>query len=177
MQSKQMWVGADPGGINRFGMVILDEDDRYESLTVSCAQEAISMLDGRPAGVGIDAPLWWSSGRSSNRHADQWISNRYRRVIGSSVVRINSLRGACLVQGVMFALEARKLFGDIGITEAHPKAVLRALDSGLTLDGSWELVCERFGLVPMNSEAENSHERDAVLCAPEKVSWVAGPMT
>lgn len=60
---------------------------------------------------------------------------------------VNSLRGACLVQGVMAALKLRELYPALPITEAHPKAL------------RW--------LLPAVAEfsATSEHERDALLAA------------
>ena len=117
-----MWVGVDPGGKDAFGLAILDGNGKFSTCCFSCSDEAVKHLGGRPAGIGIDAPMWWSSGPSGDRRADQWIRQQYQ--IGSGTVQAsNSLRGAALVQGVLFAERARQLFPAIPITEAHPKAV------------------------------------------------------
>jgi predicted nuclease with RNAse H fold len=150
-----MWIGVDPGGIEKFGFAMLFSDGTFLSRCLSCADDAIKHLDERPAGIGIDAPMWWSSGRSGDRRADQWIRTRYK--IGSGTVQAaNSLRGAALVQGALFAERARQLFPAIPITEAHPKAVLRALGLG------WSEFCSRFSI---EGVAENEHARDAVISA------------
>ena len=75
------WVGADPGGKGSFGIAILADGKEPECSSVDCADEAIAFVRNRlyeaPAGVGVDAPLWWSSGQSGDRHADQWLRKRY----------------------------------------------------------------------------------------------------
>jgi hypothetical protein len=68
----------------------------------------------------------------------------------------NSLRGAVLVQGALFADGLRRGFSEIGITESHPKAVLRAL--GVSYDDFFF----RFGIDPGTT---NEHERDALIAA------------
>jgi predicted nuclease with RNAse H fold len=150
-----MWVGVDPGGKHAFGLAVLGHDGRFSTHCLSCADEAIEHLDEKPAGIGIDAPMWWSSGKSGDRRADQWIRKRYR--IGSGTVQAaNSLRGAALVQGALFAERARKIFPAVPITEAHPKAVLRALGLG------WSEFCSRFSI---EGTAEDEHRLDAVVSA------------
>jgi hypothetical protein len=123
-----MWIGVDPGGKDAFGLAILKDDGRFSTYCLSCADEAIRYIRERPAGIGIDAPMWWSSGPSGDRLADQWIRKRHK-IHAGTVQAANSLRGAALVQGVLFAERARQLFPAVPITESHPKAVQRALHS------------------------------------------------
>lgn len=106
--------------------------------------------------MGVDAPLWWSSGRSSDRLADQWIRKEYR-LTGGQVQTANSLRGASLVQGMMFVQRIREIYPDIRVTETHPKATWVALNLE-----NWIDVSNRFSVnVPVQSE----HERDAIISA------------
>jgi hypothetical protein len=65
---------------------------------VSYADEAVEKIAARPLGVGVDAPLWWSSGRSAERAAPP-----------STVQTPNSLRGAALVQAAMFVQRLREM--------------------------------------------------------------------
>jgi predicted nuclease with RNAse H fold len=152
-----MWIGVDPGGKDAFGLAILRGDGRFTTYCFSCADEAITSLarEGRPAGIGIDAPMWWSSGPSGDRRADRWIRNRYR-ISAGTVQAANSLRGAALVQGALFAERARSLFPAVPITEAHPTAVLKA--RGLV----WSDFCPRFSV---SGIVENEHVQDAVVAA------------
>lgn len=157
-----MWFGADPGGKNAFGIASVSSDGSTLTACVSSADEALDWIStqaARPLGLGIDCPLWWSSRGSGDRRADQWLRQRYRNLrIGSSVMTTNSLQGSVLVQGVMFASIVRERFGDIPITEAHPKVLLRALG----LD-DWQQAASRFGLHP--TDPPGIHQRDAVLAA------------
>lgn len=57
-----MWIGADPGGRNNFGLAFLDVNGTAFCQTVSSANQAADAIDFTPNGVGIDAPLWWSAG-------------------------------------------------------------------------------------------------------------------
>ena len=43
--------------------------------------------------VGVDAPLWWSSGKNSDRAADQYLRQRFN-ISGGTVQAANSLSGA-----------------------------------------------------------------------------------
>ncbi len=54
------WVGADPGGVNGFGLAFLDSSGGVECLTVSSVNESAGRIavKGKPLGLGIDAPMW-----------------------------------------------------------------------------------------------------------------------
>jgi predicted nuclease with RNAse H fold len=108
-----------------------------------------------PDGVGVDAPLWWSSKGSSDREADRWIRKTYR-IASGTVQAANSLKGAALVQGAMFVQRLREKFPGVRVTETHPKAVAIAL-------GGWNgtHVANLVGDCSRLSE----HERDACLAA------------
>lgn len=154
------WVGADPGGEGNFGIAILADSHEPQTLSVDCADEALAFvrahLDRMPAGVGVDAPLWWSSGRSGDRSADQWLRQRYG-LPGGEVQAANSLRGAALTQGAMFVQRMREIYPAVPVTESHPKALLKALTQG-----NWKAFAGRFGL---NTAISNDHERDALIAA------------
>jgi predicted nuclease with RNAse H fold len=151
-----VWFGADPGGKLTFGVAILHDDGTFNTRVVSSADEALAWFKGVPRGIGIDAPLWWSSGRSSDRHADRFIRTTYR-IASGTVQTANSLKGAVLVQGLMLAQRMRERFPFVPITEAHPKALLKA--QGL---GTWEAAAAVYGLSGLPA---SEHERDALLGA------------
>lgn len=157
-----VWVGADPGGARNFGLAILAGDGSVRTWCVSCADEAVDVLrksvSEPPAGIGVDAPLWWSSGRSGDRRADQWLRKTYH-LTGGQVRAVNCLRGAALVQGMMFVQRVRELFPSVPVTETHPKAVLKALKVG-----NWAAFALMHDLsVEISNMTE--HERDAVISA------------
>jgi predicted nuclease with RNAse H fold len=150
--------------MGNFGLAILNPDGSTLTWRVGCADEAIKVISGylstghlstRPKGVGVDAPLWWSSGPSGDRLADQWLRKTFR-LSGGEVQAANSLRGAALVQGAMFVQRVRELFSEVPVTETHPKAVLKAL--GLD-EKSFR---QRFSIT---FEGKSPHERDAVISA------------
>jgi predicted nuclease with RNAse H fold len=149
-----MWLGADPGGANAFGLALLRDDGTCKSVCVSCAEEALTWVEQVPKGVGIDAPMWWSAGRSGDRRADQWIRRTYG-IRAGTVQAANSLRGAALVQGVLFAELLRRKFGQIPITEVHPKALILA-------SGGVAALLSRYALVIPD---EGQHTRDAAISA------------
>jgi predicted nuclease with RNAse H fold len=158
--SPAVWIGADPGGKGNFGLAILQDDGTAQTWCVSCADEATTLVQqnvkgASPSGIGVDAPLWWSSGPSSDRKADQWLRKTYG-LSGGQVQTVNSLRGAALAQGMIFVQRIREVFPAVPVTETHPNAVLKALK--LDSDGFYE----RFS-VKVNHDSK--HERDAVISA------------
>ncbi len=156
----KVWIGADPGGKGNFGLAILEPDGSAQTCRVDCADEAIKVIvqhpNSTPAGVGVDAPLWWSSGYSSDRQADQWLRTRYG-FSGGQVQTANSLRGAALVQGAMFVVRMREHFPGVGVTETHPKALWKALRMK-----SWGAFIKRFSVTV---RIKGEHERDAIVSA------------
>ncbi len=161
-QGERAWIGVDLGGKKNFGVAVLQYDGSAYACCVDCADEAIEVVRQRvkshPAGVGVDAPLWWSSGVSSDRRADQWLRATYG-LPGGQVQAANSLRGAALIQGAMFVQRVRQLFPGVPVTETHPKALLTAL--GMK-DG--DAFRSRFSVQP-DEAGEPEHERDAVISA------------
>ncbi len=163
-QSDRIWIGVDPGGKKNFGVAVLRSNGSAYTCCVNCADEAIEVIRQRvksqPAGVGVDAPLWWSSGMSGGRCVDQWLRSRYG-LSGGQVQAPNSLRGAALVQGAMFVQRIRELFPVVPVvpvTETHPKALLVALDTD-------ERAFYRRFCVRPKAGVVSEHERDAVISA------------
>lgn len=157
--STSTWVGVDPGGRGHFGVAIL-RDGVGQCRCFDCAAEAadyvLSATDGKIAGVGVDAPMWWSCGPSGSRRADEWIRAECMQRIGGTVQTINSLRGAVLVQGMMFVERLRSHIHDVRVTETHPKALLKYLqvDSAAFFN--------RHGV---RGETTSQHECDALISA------------
>jgi len=165
------WFGADPGGANAFGVALLRANGSFESEVVSCADGAMKWLYERAETIlaaGIDAPLWWSSGKNGERNADLFVRGRLHEVgateVGGTVQSANSLRGAVLIQGVLLATALRRQWRELPITEAHPKALLKTIwpqaPKGASL---WDEIARCYGLraAQLNSE----HERGALLAA------------
>ncbi len=154
------WLGADPGGEGNFGIAILTSKKIVKALAVDCADDAIIFMrehsNHAPAGVGVDAPLWWSSGRSGDRYADQWLRKRYG-LSGGEVQAANSLRGAALTQGAMFVQRLREIYPDVPVTESHPKALMKAV-----AENSWAIFSARF---EVKAAPPNEHTRDAIVAA------------
>ena len=149
-----MWLGVDPGGDGNFGLAWLTVDGQVETHCVSSVDEALALVRVQPTAVGIDAPLWWSSGRGGGRRADEWIRRTYE-ISGGTVQSVNSLRGACIVPGPHFLDLLRKRYPGVAATEVHPKAVVIAA-------GTWEKFRVEHSL---DDGKYNLHERDALIAA------------
>ena len=154
-----VWIGADPGGGRAFGVALFYHECAIRTWCVSSASEAVDALAEagvrEVTGVGVDSPMWWSSGPTGGRLADKWIRTRYG-LSGGNVQAANSLRGAALVQSCMFVDVLRQRLSVGGVTETHPKALLRAL--GL----DWRAFCARYEI---DCPTLNPHEQDAVISA------------
>lgn len=162
----QILLGLDPGGAGNFGWCIALYTDDMPMIPLACglsnnAHQAIHFaLASIPEGAtlvsaGIDAPLFWS--KTGTRNADHTVRHAIKQAgaphVSGTVQDINSLRGACLVQGMLAALELRDRYPELPITEAHPKALRWLLPNLLDI------------------EANSEHERDAMLAAVS--AWAA----
>lgn len=152
-----VWIGADPGGIEAFGVAVVDGSGNTRCVTVSSVDEAVRWIGavGTPLGIGIDAPMWWSAGKGGGRRADERLRAAYG-IPSGTVQSVNSLRGAVLAGGALLASRMREAFPGVPITESHPKALLLALK----LDGAAFTKC--FGL---QSTWQDEHQRDAAIAA------------
>lgn len=128
------YVGFDPGGAGSFGWCVLEGDhfplEVRGSGNVDHASQALdaalAVAGAKVDGIGIDAPLFWRS--DGGRRVDQIVRDRMCPFgAATTVLSVNSLQGACLVQGVAVALLARQVLPGIPISESHPKAMLRLL--------------------------------------------------
>ena len=154
-------VGFDPGGAAAFGWAVIsgsfDEPQLVAGGVCSGARTAVESaakhLCADPLAVGIDAPLFWSP--SGDRQADSMV----RKLVcksggrGGAVSHVNSLQGACLVEGAIAAHLVRSRWPVAQITEAHPKALMA--------------VCaevKAFAKLP-HLQGEGHHLRDAALGA------------
>lgn len=159
-------IGIDPGGKCAFGWCVLRCSERMRALEVvaSGVNSTVSEVIGAvlavaktsdpefpPVGVGIDAPLYWVKDRE--RESDRRLRQAVSRAGGHSatVAHVNSLRGACLVQGILVADEVFRAWPKAQVTEAHPKALI-LVDKGAR-DFSESIVFQ------------TEHERDAALGA------------
>lgn len=181
----QLILGLDPGGVGTFGWCLCEyrnelplpvvrhgtSNSAMEAVTAALTQVGSSPL----IAAGIDAPLCWTSGA---RIADQLV----RRAVagagcetpGGTVQEINSLRGACLVQGLLALRELRRRIPDLVVSEAHPKALLWLLGiPGATLQVR-DVGPSHLAHLLLDVPA-TEHERDAALGALTAWAAVAGP--
>ncbi len=130
-------LGFDPGGEDGFGWAILQSADTLplRLLSGGVADNASEVLVAirralppgeHPLAAGIDAPLFWAT--TGDRRVDYVLRAALRRLgarsPGGTVQAVNSLRGACLVQGVLIATLLRSNWPAIQISESHPKVYL-----------------------------------------------------
>lgn len=155
------FLGFDPGGEQAFGWAVFAPGAppglQIATGTCSSSADAVAaasrLCKAPPAAVGVDAPLFWCD--QGDRRADATVRKMVCANGGSSgtVSHVNSLRGACLVQGVLVARAALAAWPGARLTEAHPKALLRVSSEA------------RSFVEQLASAFANEHERDAALAA------------
>lgn len=156
------WFGADPGGDGNFGIAALHADGSFETWCCSSVDEAVRLVgEASTVGVGIDCPLWWTSAAGGGRYVDARLRHTYN-IHPGTVQSVNSLRGSVVVQGVMLAMRLRERSPNLPITEAHPKALLKALKLA---PAPWSEIAEKFGLEIDEPVLWDEHRRDALLSA------------
>jgi hypothetical protein len=170
-------VGLDPGGADAFGWCVVEDGPRLRlrvraTGVAGNAGAVVDAVDRAAAGVaivaaGIDAPMFWT--RSGDRLVDGYMRTAICKLgaSGGTVGHVSSLRGACVVQGMVAAMMLRQQNPMLPVTEAHPKAVLWMLgESSKTkkVAGITAKALVRFFDVGTHSMATD-HERDAALGA------------
>jgi predicted nuclease with RNAse H fold len=130
-------LGFDPGGEDGFGWCVADDTP-----TLPLAVRATGVVDNARSAVdavmtqvkrgesvvavGIDAPLFWVA--TGDRNVDRIVRDELRglgaRSPGGTVQAVNSLRGACVVQGMLTGMLLRAALPEVLISESHPKALL-----------------------------------------------------
>ena len=172
-------LGFDPGGRSQFGWCIaapqpngqlcLEESGLADS-AAQAVQHAIerSKRLGPVAAAGIDSPLFWVA--DGDRLVDRAVREELKRLkaphSSGTVQHLNSLRGACLVQGIMTARLLRCTYPAIQITESHPKALLWLLGIADRLRTAENVSpADIRPLIDCGVRARTEHERDAALSA------------
>ena len=181
-------AGLDPGGDGRFGWCIVSGPELpLEVVRAGCAAHAAaaveSLLDalGPSAhlhGAGIDSPLFWTP--SGNRRVDTLVREAIKRAgarnAGGTVQHVNSLRGACLTQGVVAAHLLRRKFPNLPISEAHPKALLWLTNvASADRRAASVTMTHLAGFIAGGVEGLSEHERDAALGAVGAWAMVQRP--
>ncbi len=188
--SMSVLLGFDPGGEDGFGWCLADHTPALPlrvraTGVVDNAQEALRavgahVLPGEQIlGAGIDAPLFWVS--SGDRMADRILRGELRELgvpsPGGTVQAVNSLRGACLVQGIMTGVLLRDRYPSLPITESHPKALLwllrlanqRQHPAGILLSAMPQF------RVP-DVKGATDHERDAAVATLSAWAMLSRPV-
>lgn len=184
-----MWVaGFDPGGVDKFGWAVGEVLAggrvivRATGITGGAADAVYKALQIIPssslAAAGIDSPLCWSL--HGDRVVDVIVRNHLKALgcstASGTVQHVNSLQGACLVQGILTAKLLRDAVNSIRITESHPKALLWLL--GVATVNKAPSTVKLFDLkdyVISNGLDFSEHERDAVLGALAAAAMLLKP--
>lgn len=94
----------------------------------------------------------------------QMMRERGAQNVGGTVQSLNSLRGACVAQGVIAAHLLRMEIPSIRITESHPKALLWLIDIATSRHGVSQIQISHLKeLLECDLELSCDHERDAAL--------------
>lgn len=155
------FIGFDPGGERAFGWAVLwAKGNTFELVNSGTCRDAQTASDAvkvhattAPIAIAIDAPLFWVN--AGDRKADARVRKMVCAEGGNSgtVSHVNSLRGACLVQGILVTKLAIESWPNILVTEAHPKALLRVSAEA------------RHFAESISKQTANEHERDAAIAA------------
>lgn len=185
----QVLLGFDPGGEDGFGWCIVEDgmtlplririagvvDNARDAL--AAAQQALRD-DDRVVAAGVDAPMFWVP--AGDRVADRTVRDAVRDLgIPSpwgTVQAVNSLRGACLVQGIMIGELLRGKWCELPISESHPKAFLwLARIASLTVHHeNVQLAAIPQLSSPLGLQAME-HQRDAAIAALSAWAMVRHP--
>ena len=166
-------LGFNPGGKKSFGWSIChagpdeltllrtglsgDTKGAFDSVI-----ESIKSLEipGNPGvlAAGINAPMFWST--TGDREVDRVIRKALPPGQKDTVLHINSIPGACLVQGASLGKLLHERYGGDGfrITESHPSALFQLLEAR---GQSQELEV----LQALIDAIEDYAEQDAAICA------------
>ncbi len=170
-------LGFDPGGINQFGWCVSEakSDAGLTLLNAGVADNAGGAVNAALTNVkdfqdvsaaGIDSPLYWPT--QGSRKADILIRHTMRKLgarnVGGTVQSLNSLRGACIAQGILAAHLLRRRIPSIRITETHPKALLWLIEVATRdLKVSEVQLSHLTDLIAADGKPNSEHERDAIL--------------
>jgi hypothetical protein len=169
-------LGFDPGGKNQFGWCVAESTPSALSLVRSgvaddawaAVSSALQHVSQDVCGAGIDSPLFWAV--NGKRRADLLIREEMKRYgaanVGGTVQDANSLRGACIVQGILTAHLLRDRFSNIRITESHPKALLWLLKIANKRRRVVDVRMSHLSkVIACETDSLSDHERDAALGA------------
>lgn len=139
-------LGFDPGGQDRFGWAIAEFSPRLplkilavglarhaQGAVEKCLKESQVFSSGFIRGIGIDSPIYWTPNcdRKADRIVRMAIDLAGAKSASGTVQHINSLRGACVVQGIVAGILLRSHLPNVPISESHPKALLHLLPQAI----------------------------------------------
>ena len=172
-----VFVGLDPGGARAFGWCVVDTgpdlplrirasgvaDDAASAVAaVNRTSDTVSIV-----AAGIDAPMFWTA--SGDRAVDKYVRTAICKLgaSGGTVGHVSSLRGACLVQGMVAAMMLREKNRTLPVTEAHPKAALWMLGEATRTKKVASITAAALAkYVDVGAHTMTTdHERDAALGA------------
>ena len=171
-----IYLGFDPGGKKHFGWSVCSSiESNLKVIVTGIEDHAKGAVDaaianipekGEAIGAGIDAPLFWVV--DGERLADKVVRNAIKKLGAPSpqgtVQHVNSLRGACLVQGVLVVKLLCENFHSIEITESHPKALLYLLGIANKYKSPADVtIGDLSSYIIAKNKQISPHERDAVL--------------
>ncbi len=172
-------LGFDPGGMPSSGGALPKSLHPVSYGYVHRAPAAMQRLQsdlpsekadglGKIEAAGIDSPLFWvpNGDRKADRTVRSALKAKGAKNASGTVAHVNSLRGACLIQGIMTAHLLRKHIPQIRITESHPKALLWHLQIATSEHPVSEVKLQSLrDLIECKVESICDHERDAALGA------------
>lgn len=179
-------LGFDPGGQGCFGWCVCDDAPALplnvrstglaENARTAVSAAIAHVAPGEPiVSAGIDAPLFWVT--TGDRNADRIIRGELRSLgapsPGGTVQHVNSLRGACLVQGMLTGALLCASWPDLPITESHPKALLWQIGYLKKDQQSGNVSLSQLVLWEGNEWTE--HERDAAIASVSAWAMVHKP--
>lgn len=107
-------LGFDPGGDKKFGWCIATDFESHLKIlksgtdnnafnAVSAVITSIKTIETKieVLAAGIDSPLFWIA--NGDREVDKFVRKAIAKKGGntSTVMSVNSLKGACLIQGII----------------------------------------------------------------------------
>jgi len=172
-------LGFDPGGKGNFGWCVAELSTNLpisirETGNADNAEEALlssqSVIKDDEAiiAAGLDAPMYWTP--SGGRNADNVLRETIKALGAPSpwgtVQSVNSLRGACVVQGIILGTLLRRDYPGILISESHPKVLLWLIGLATKdIDTKHLSLSDLYAHFSLNKQDISEHERDAALAA------------
>ena len=177
LKDMDIYLGFDPGGDGRFGWAACSPEGGVlrpiatgqAGYAKDAVRQTLSTLSGKGliVGAGIDAPLFWAE--DGGRRVDDLVRRAIRQLGAATpsgtVQHFNSLRGACLVQGVLTAKLLRDQLPHAAITESHPKALLYLLGIANAQRDPASITMPDLSNYVISDIGVGEHERDALLAA------------